>query len=112
MIVKIDEDSDKVITGHKFDLKAINEKIESTEKLMEVAQERDSKKLKELRDDMKREEDSRRQREINMIYGSRLPKSPEAPKSPVAYVVKTQEEIDSELTAEQRKKLRFFNESL
>ena len=108
MIVKIDEDSDKVITGHKFDLKAINEKIESTEKLMEVAQERDSKKMKELRDDMKREEDARRQREINMIYGSRIPKSPEAPKSPVAYVVKTQEEIEAQEAEDKAKQAAYL----
>ena len=103
MTVKIDEDSDKVITGHKFDLKAINEKVEATEILFKEAQERDSKKLKEMREIEQRQLDAIKRREMNMIYGSRE----RAPTVIPVVSMKTQEEIEAEEAEEKAKKAAY-----
>lgn len=65
----VNEDSDKVITGLKFDVKTISDKIEETEKQFEEAQRQVSLMVRERIASEQKELDAIRAREMRLIYG-------------------------------------------
>ena len=65
----VNEDSDKVITGLKFDVKTINEKIEETEKQFQEAQRQVNLMVKERIASEQKELDAIRDKEMRLTYG-------------------------------------------
>ena len=66
---QVDEDADKPITGYKFELKTIIERMSELEKEIAIVAEKEGKALKERRDAEAKEENDRIDRERRLTMG-------------------------------------------